>query len=139
MTFFLSRLFVSLLLSPLMPLQISCPTNTPIEVNGGASLEMTSAEASTKLNNVKIWVRDGTFLCTVPMLDWTSVETVEVRHPRSLRFLFQEQQLLVLGGRNERLPLPDGVRVRRRDSLFSKTWKICPHYMCATLVRKYAG
>ncbi|CAN0144936.1 unnamed protein product, partial [Ectocarpus sp. 12 AP-2014] len=37
---------------------------------------MTSAEASTKLNNVKIWVRDGTFLCTIPMLDWTSVETV---------------------------------------------------------------
>lgn len=59
--------------------QISCDTNTPIEINDGASLEMTSAEASTKLNNVKVWVREGSFLCTVPMLDWTSVETVTVR------------------------------------------------------------
>ncbi len=56
-------------------LQISCPTNTHIEVSDGASLEMTSAEASTKLNNVKIWLRAGNFLCTVPFLDWTSVET----------------------------------------------------------------
>ena len=45
---------------------------------GGASLEITSAESSTKINNVEIWVREGSFLCTVPELDWTSVETVVV-------------------------------------------------------------
>ena len=58
--------------------QISCATNTPIEILGGASLEITSAESSTKINNVEIWVREGSFLCTVPELDWTSVETVVV-------------------------------------------------------------
>ncbi|CAB1098144.1 unnamed protein product [Ectocarpus sp. CCAP 1310/34] len=36
---------------------------------------MTSVLASTKLNNVKFWVREGNFSCSVPMLDWTSVET----------------------------------------------------------------
>lgn len=40
---------------------------------------MTSAEPATKINNVKIWLREGSFLCTVPKLDWTSVETVAVR------------------------------------------------------------
>lgn len=60
-------------------LQISCSTNTPIEISGGASVEMISSEPFTKINNVKIWLREGTFLCTVPKLDWTSVETKAVR------------------------------------------------------------
>ena len=60
-------------------LQISCSKNTPIEISGGASVEMTSSEPFTKINNVKIWLREGTFLCTVPKLDWTSVETKAVR------------------------------------------------------------
>ena len=49
-----------------------------MEVLDGATVEITSALASTKLNNVKFWVREGNFLCSVPMLDWTSVETVAV-------------------------------------------------------------
>ncbi|CAM9912938.1 unnamed protein product [Scytosiphon promiscuus] len=65
--------------------EISCDTNTPIEVLNGASLEMTSMEASTKLNNVKVWVQEGSFLCTVPMLDWTSVETVAGIHGFQVR------------------------------------------------------
>ncbi|CAM9568983.1 unnamed protein product, partial [Ectocarpus fasciculatus] len=60
--------------------QITCDTNTPVEVLDGATVEITSALASTKLNNVKFWVREGNFLCSVPMLDWTSVETVAGLH-----------------------------------------------------------
>ena len=60
-------------------LQISCSTNTPVTVSSGVTVEITSAEASTKLNNVKFTVSEGaSFVCTVPQLDWTSVETVPV-------------------------------------------------------------
>ncbi|CAM9959551.1 unnamed protein product [Pylaiella littoralis] len=41
---------------------------------------ISSEEGRTKINNIKIWLREGTFLCDVPNLEWTSVETVPDIH-----------------------------------------------------------
>lgn len=67
------------LLPPSLRPKISCSTNTHVLVTPGVTVEITSAEAATKLNNVKFELQDGsTFVSSVPQLDWTSVETEPV-------------------------------------------------------------
>lgn len=59
--------------------QITCSTNTLVSVTSEAAVELISSEPSTKLNNVKFDLSGrASFLCTVPQLDWTSVETAPV-------------------------------------------------------------
>ncbi|CAM9648236.1 unnamed protein product [Pylaiella littoralis] len=66
--------------------EISCDVNTALEITNGASLQMISSEqGGTTINNIKIWVQDGTFLCDVPNLEWTSVETVSGIHNFQVR------------------------------------------------------
>lgn len=44
------------------------------------TVEMQTAEASTTIINVKIETDEGAaFMCTVPQLEWISVETEQVR------------------------------------------------------------
>ncbi len=94
---------------------------------------MTSAEASTKLNNVKIWLQDGTFLCTVPMLEWTSVETVEVRL-LGTSLLFRRATAV---GAHRTGWTPSSRRGCDAFSYrFSKTGRICPQLLwCITNVK----
>lgn len=59
--------------------QVSCSESTSVEVEEGISVEITSAQAATKLENVRFQLAEkAEFVSSVPALEWASGQIVSL-------------------------------------------------------------